>query len=157
MIPKIVERTRIQVSDFVHTFQHKHGEDAKRAQVKQFKFRFAKKDTHFVERIIERGVNKGRYGTILKSLFDKHYCELLYLEATTPKDFTIGAYYKDIVAIFRIRKEDGIIIPITVMLKNKINGIDVDYEINVGSHENKYRNSESQSEHHSSRCCEVEV
>ena len=101
-----------------------------------------KTDLHFFERVIERNIDRGRLGSLFKSLINDRYCELLYLFHTSRKLYKMNedsvfilVTYKDVNIIFRmidatdekyLRWE---LIPLTVLKDN--DGFDYNYRIDL--------------------------
>ena len=94
--------------------------------------RLKNKDVHFFERVIEREIDKGRLGTVFKSLINDNYCELLYLFHKSRMDYDLNMIkpfilvtYKDLNVIFmmidahdREKYKRWELVPITILKDN---------------------------------------
>jgi len=93
--------------------------------------RMKPRDTHFFERVIERGIDKGRLGSLFKKLISDKYCELIYLfhrsrmvHKMDEEKLFILVTYKDLSVIFMMCDgTDGRwlrweLVPLTILKNN---------------------------------------
>ena len=105
--------------------------------------RLKKKDNHFIERVLEREVDRGRLGSLFKLLITQKYCELLYLFHTARKEFKMFeekpfllVTYKDLNIVFMMvdghdhpKYKRWELVPITVLKDN--DKFSHDYRIDI--------------------------
>lgn len=90
---------------------------------------------HFIERLVERDINKRHFNTLLIDLIKKKYCELLYLcEYVGDRDFKILVTYRDVQVVFSVKdcmlgNRRRILTPITVTRTSLKMKFTVDYSI----------------------------
>lgn len=92
---------------------------------------------HFIERLVERDINRKQFNQLLHLLLKRKYCELIYLcEYVGDRDFFILVTYKDVQVVFSVKDcrlfgRRKILSPITMSRTSLKMRFRVDYSITI--------------------------